>query len=297
MTLKELRDKENLSGRTYNICRYSNLLSLNDILLFFHNNKTFKKIRNCGVKSEKELLTICSKYQILIDDLPSNNSKSIEMEQSFSVLLNNETSYNVFLKDVKYLYDNLKIKSKNIISSIINSDIFNVNEFIRLTVFIPLDFKDVRSCGTKTAKELDWFRIQVKSLIEDRKDKSITPGEMVLDELSRIIGFTKENYENLLWLIDKKELNILYLIDRFVLTSSKFKTKDRAIFNLILKRNKNTEDNELYLQLAKSLGLTRERIRQLAVKFKNQSYKKFQFLTNYFVFSFNLMENQYATTL
>lgn len=290
MTLKELRDKENLSVRTYNICRYSNLLTLNDILLFFHYHKSFKKIRNCGVKSEKELLNICSKYQIVLDDLPSNDSKSTEIEQSFRILLNNESSFRVFLKDVEYLYENLRIKSKNIISSIIKSDTFDVNEFIQITVFNPLDFKDVRSCGTKTAKELDWFRLQVKSLIEDRKDKSITPGEIVLDELRRIIGFTIENDENLLWLIDKKELNILYLIDRFILTSSKFKTKDRAIFNLMLKRNKNTDDNELYLKLANSLGLTRERVRQLSVKFKNQSHKKFQFLTNNFVFSYNLME-------
>lgn len=290
MTLEELQISEGLSVRTYNVCRYSGLNTLNDILLFLEHNKTFKKIRNCGVKSEKELLNICGKYKINVEVLPSNYSKSLEIERSYNVLLKNGTGFRVFLKEVEDLYCDLSIKAKNTISSIIVSDTFDVNEFIRSSLFLPLDFKDVRSCGTKTARELNWFRLQVKSLIEERKDKLFTPQAIILDELRRILGFQNNNDENLLGLIERNELNVLYLIDRFVLDSSKFKTNDRAIFNLILKRNKNIDDNELYLQLSKSLGLTRERVRQLSVKFKNQTYKKFHFLSNFFEFSFDLME-------
>ena len=45
----------------------------------------------------------------------------------------------------------------------------------------------------------------------------------------------------------------------------------------------------IILNSAASLS-NKESLFSLSVKFKNQSYQKFQFLTNYFVFSFNLME-------
>lgn len=288
MTLKELCTKENLSVRTYNVCRRANLMCLDDILIFYTINRTFKIIYNCGIKTESELINICNKYIIDIDNFKLVNPQFQEIEKAFNILCQNTTSFQIFQKDTIDLFEGLSYKSKNTLLKIFEDEKFNVIDFVSKTLLLKYEFNIIRSCGVKTANELNYFREQVKNLIENSKEKKITANEIVLDELQRILGFTNDDY--LLSLIDKSELNILYLLDRLVLQSSKFKTIDRAIFNLILKRNKLIDDNELYIQLANSIGLTRERIRQITVKFKNHSFKKFLFLTNYFSYSFDLNE-------
>ena len=61
--LNELMEIENLSIRSYNICLYSDLLMLKDILTFQNMHGDFKKLRNCGKISNQELIDVCNKYK------------------------------------------------------------------------------------------------------------------------------------------------------------------------------------------------------------------------------------------
>ena len=232
MTLDQLKTVENLNIRTYNVCRYSGFKNIEDILLFQANKKSFKHLRNCGTKCENELTRVCAKYSDYSLILQSKLNLNHKFKDSFDTLRSNQLNFEIFNKEVLLTFESLTFKSRNTLIKLFENEIFNVVDFVNKTILVGFEFYNIWSCGAKTVKELNWFREYVKWLIEDRKDKSITPGEFILDELRRIIGFTKENDDNLLRLIDKKELNILYLIDRFVLTSLKFKTIDRAIFNL-----------------------------------------------------------------
>jgi hypothetical protein len=63
ISIKDLAEIEDLSVRTINICYFTDLHSLNQILRFYETHKSFKNIRNCGAKSEKELIELCEKYR------------------------------------------------------------------------------------------------------------------------------------------------------------------------------------------------------------------------------------------
>jgi hypothetical protein len=79
--IEELKRFENLSERTKNVCLKGSLDNLNKILLYYLKNGNFKKIRNCGEKTNKELIRLSEKYIALygvtIDDLEVSEESEI----------------------------------------------------------------------------------------------------------------------------------------------------------------------------------------------------------------------------
>jgi hypothetical protein len=61
-SIEKLAEIENLAVRGYNACKYYNLLTLSDLLDYYKENGHFLSVRNCGRKSNDELITICKKY-------------------------------------------------------------------------------------------------------------------------------------------------------------------------------------------------------------------------------------------
>lgn len=62
VSLEDLQEKNGLSVRAYNVCRYSNLLNLNDILYYYQEYGCFIRLRNCGRKTDTELVLLCMNY-------------------------------------------------------------------------------------------------------------------------------------------------------------------------------------------------------------------------------------------
>src|SRR5690606_41088808 len=63
MTIDEIYKKEEISVRSYHVCKYNELHSVSDLKKYYHKNKSFDKLRNCGTKSNEELINICNKFQ------------------------------------------------------------------------------------------------------------------------------------------------------------------------------------------------------------------------------------------
>lgn len=74
--IEELKKIENLSERTKNVCLEGSLDTLYKILYYFLERGTFRDIRNCGVKTDEELIATSKKYLALsnltLDDLRMN---------------------------------------------------------------------------------------------------------------------------------------------------------------------------------------------------------------------------------
>ncbi len=64
-TIKELYIKNEINSRVYNICRYNNINTIEDLVNYFAQNGTFKKIRNNGKISNTKLEYLCNKYSKL----------------------------------------------------------------------------------------------------------------------------------------------------------------------------------------------------------------------------------------
>jgi len=62
ISLNEIKKRELLSVRTINVCEYSRLYSLELIIKYYLANASFLRLRNCGPKSNEELISFCEKY-------------------------------------------------------------------------------------------------------------------------------------------------------------------------------------------------------------------------------------------
>jgi len=79
--IEEIKQTENLSERTKNVCLKGSLDTLYKILAYFLKNENFKKIRNCGEKTNQELIALSKKYiaayDIDLDNLEMNDENII----------------------------------------------------------------------------------------------------------------------------------------------------------------------------------------------------------------------------
>lgn len=74
--IEELKSINNLSERTKNVCLEGSLDTLYKILYYFLERGTFRDIRNCGLKTDLELIHLSQKYLassgLTLDDLRMN---------------------------------------------------------------------------------------------------------------------------------------------------------------------------------------------------------------------------------
>jgi len=74
--IEELKRMENLSERTKNVCLEGSLDTLFKILYYFLEQNTFRDIRNCGLKTDMELINLSKKYLsisgLTLEDLRMN---------------------------------------------------------------------------------------------------------------------------------------------------------------------------------------------------------------------------------
>ena len=79
--IEEIKLSEDLSERTKNVCLKGSLDTLYKILAYYLKNENFKKIRNCGEKTNLELITLAKKYiaayDINLDNLEMNDENII----------------------------------------------------------------------------------------------------------------------------------------------------------------------------------------------------------------------------
>ena len=63
ISLEQLTKIENLSVRSSNVCEWNELNDLTAILSYYWENNDFLGLRNCGQKSNIELIELCKRYE------------------------------------------------------------------------------------------------------------------------------------------------------------------------------------------------------------------------------------------
>ena len=62
ITLEQFRDSGQLSVRSYNACIYSGIENIVDLKVYYEEYRSFKHLRNCGLKSQTELFAVLNEY-------------------------------------------------------------------------------------------------------------------------------------------------------------------------------------------------------------------------------------------
>ncbi len=276
MSLEEIYNKNDLSIRTYNICKYNDLLDIAAIVIHFEKYNTFINLRNCGRKSNSELKELCENYK--------------------KTLIINEVS---FIDDEKALYkniiDNLSISKRLLINNFIQINTLNLSNRSNnaISIYLEYNFKaknfyekildnqtfkieSLQNIGDLSLKELSTYIETIKKFII-----SVFENEDI-DEISKI------NIEYLLQTTfaitnipsDVLSSNSIFKICEYLIYShSFFDKKINEVINKTIKISQSQPDLT-FDNIAKELDFSRERIRQIRSISFDKLFNKLTFLKN-----------------
>lgn len=275
MTIEEIYKKEEISVRSYHVCKNNNLNTVKDLKEYFFVRKTFENLRNCGRKSNEELIEICNKYQNTYFEEVNVEKKEnplkkiiygltrVQREVVNSFILINTNSLSVRSKNAISLHLKGNLRIKNFAEKILISDKFKVS--------------NIKNVGAKCVPELEIYILIVKDfLIEVNQSK----------EEKRLISL-KNNF-----LIQRTfsisnipsailETESIFLLTDFLLNENALYDKNQTI---IAKKSFNLYDNQENLTLEEIAGLinlTRERVRQIRKVCLDELFTKLLFIQNF----------------
>ena len=266
ISLQDLSAIENLSVRSRNVCEWSNLNDILSILHYYWDNNDFSNLRNCGQKSNTELIGLCKKYE----DFLVNSQQFLAAQETENPILQKIDSLTVRQKKIlnniiESQASALSVRSSNALNHYLDSQL-SIRGLKKALADRNFNIKNLRNIGAKSEKELRLFLTNIKEQIEIisifEKEEELTIelfnsiltskfclSPTILAEIGR-----DYNYSNGLPIF--KTLHVL--IKNEIL----FDHRDKKIFEKGLKYKNNSKVYSTD-EIAKSLDLTKERIRQV----------------------------------
>lgn len=281
-----LINHENVSNRSHNVCIDNNLTDIQSIIAFYWTHRSFTSLRNCGQKSNLELINLSKKYEIYFeqpnellnkDRNPSNpiidkvNSLTIKQKQIINnLLVARFNDLSVRSKNALNSYLGHDITLKNLISSIFSDTTFNVN--------------NIRNVGEKSKVELNILLEGIQEQIEiasNYQDESEIELKLLKTFLIKNFSLNEIIINKVLGDLDLSNgLPIFKVIKALVDNDIIFEQKEKYLFYSEFCSIEKKDFKSLN-QLSLKLGITRERVRQIRKQFLTQFDSYFKFLTNY----------------
>lgn len=272
ISLIKLADVERLSVRATNVCKSINLHTLSEILKYYQEKGSFKDVKNCGRRTAEELEVLCKKYKKISTEVVKDNTIS-------NINNLNPKKISIVKKHADFLISNLSIRAKNCIISLEPES--DTLKLIGVILQPDFDFYRVRNAGEKTVKELEELKKRVQDLIlqikflEDVKI-SIEYGKLLIKTTISQYGLYDENIIDRI--IDQNGKVKLFQLMYILLESNEIvKPYEKKIFAEIFFENEEISR----FQKEKKPGITKERIRQLKIRLKEDLKNRLNFLTNF----------------
>lgn len=276
MTIDEIYKEEKLSIRSYHACKYNEIDTVYDLIKYFKKNQTFTKFRNCGRKSNEELIDLCSKFQdqyseskepIIKKENPLKNIISeltrVQREVINSFILVNTNSLSVRSKNAIVLHLKKNLKIKNFAEKILLSDSFNA--------------KYIKNVGAKCVPEIEIYISIIKEFLIEVSQSNDEKHLISLKNnflIQHTFSTSKIPSEIL-------ETESIFLLTDFLLNQNfLFNESQTNIVKTALKIYKNQKELTLD-DIAEKVNLTRERVRQIRVTSLEELFKKLLFIKNF----------------
>lgn len=280
-TLEQLAEIEQLEVRSYNACKYFSLDTLREIIYYYKKNGDFLKVRNCGRKSNDELINVCTKYEgFFIDELITQ----IEEENKNPIVTKIEELKVRQKKIVNNLiissFNDLSVRSSNALKKYLGGEI-NLKGFKSLFSERNFELTDLRNVGKKSINEIHNFLDLIKEQIEIIS-VFVNEDELIVeffnsflmrtfDASPKVLSEIGKNYNFSNGLPIFKTINVL--INRNIL----FEPKKKELFKKGLMYY-NMDSFSSLKELSKIQGLTPERIRQKRKLIYDSLYSRLSFL-------------------
>ena len=275
MTIDDAYYNEEISIRSYNVCINNDLKELSEILKYYRENGSFENLRNCGKKSNLELISLCLKY----GDYDENHTSTHSTEERQIVkIINNltriqEDVVNRFIEiDVK----NLSIRGNNSLSYFLNKDLNIRNICNRILINEKFNFKDLKNVGEKTVEELKSFFdsiidfVEKVTLVENENELIALRNRFFLEKTFSISTISNE-------IINSQ--SIFSLIDYLIINDVILEKNQNLIFQKAFKIYLNQPELTLN-DIAEELNISKERVRQLRKVVFESLFIKLKFVRN-----------------
>jgi len=165
MTLKEIYSNNEISARAFNTCVDNKIKTISELREIYSNYGSFKPIRNCGEKTNLELISICLKYfdDNEIKGLKDLNSDEVPIQIMITSL--NQNQQNLINNYIVENYSKLSHRTKIGLETFLEGEI-SLNGFFE-NIFSKESFKPSKltNLGIKSIPELETYIKGVESYI------------------------------------------------------------------------------------------------------------------------------------
>jgi len=256
MKIEEIYHSEDISVRSFNVCKDNDLNDLTAILKHYRKYSTFGNLRNCGRKSNEDLKALCLKYS---ENGSNQFSEYINPENKLITTIANLTRFHrdIVNSFIEINANNLSNRSKNAIISFLNKNIKIRNISERILNNDRFNFQDIKNVGTKTVKELKSFIHNITEFIEKvaeverEKDLVALRNRFFIEKTFSITSIPNEILES---------QSIFSLVDFLLSKNVIFDKNENTIFQKAFKIYNNQPEITLD-DIAKEINISRERVR------------------------------------
>ena len=234
MTIDEIYQGGNLSTRSHDICKKNKIKTITDLTFYYKDCESFKKLKGCGEKSNKELIKLYSDFQgVLITE----NIKIIE-----NVFVNKIEDLNQLQK--KLINDFITFYPSRLNLSSINAlNIYfgkSIKQHFSIEAFVKDDFKEskikniIKEYSPELGKYFDTLRafiVEISKIKEEKKilssyNRFLFKNISGLDEIPCEISDSQSVIEIFNFFISDYVFESARKNDIFVLTLNVFKNQD-----------------------------------------------------------------------
>lgn len=306
ISLEELTEVEGLSARAKNLCEDNYLIDINTILDFYYWNHGFSKLRNCGFKSNEELINICLKYEKkVIKTEPREENEKVKYEEIYTTTKSDKIGFltSKQKQTLNNLIDSqvneLSARSLNALTSYLGDDI-SLKSIKPILTFQDKEIKRIHNIGEKTVEEIkdliNYVNEQIEFILSTENENKLSINlfntfltrkfylkPSIIEEIT--VG---HDFSNGLLIFR----TLKFLIDNEIL----FDRKEKEIFISGFNYFNNSTVKILNEQGAK-LNVTRERARQIRLKIFQNLSNKFSFLKRFELDAFNLYGLDYTNEI
>lgn len=279
MTIDEIYKKGNLSIRSYHVCKYNDIETIFDLKKYFIIYKSFVKFRNCGRKSDEELIKLCNSYYLEEVDLFDNEIQEKVLENPIKKTINRLTRVQreVINSFILITTNSLSVRSKNAIILHLKKNLKVKNFAERILISNSFNVKNIKNVGKKCVPEIEIYISIIKDFLievsqsDDEKHLISLKNNFLIQRTFSISKIPSEILES----------ESIFLLTDFLLNQNVLYDETQTI--IVKKAFKIYQDQkELTLDdIANEVNLTRERVRQIRKICLDDLFSKLLFIQNF----------------
>lgn len=293
MELREFAKYFSLSERAYNICQNNGLDTLDALLDYYRRHSSFKNLRNCGDKTNLELIEICKNHSTIGFIEPINES-SRSFESIYQQIKQSNDKWIYIESLANTLYQHLSVRAKNACLTLIGSrsfDLFDLDSYVSYSILEPTDWYHQRNVGKKTANELNNFDQLLKTKITEVESMTLDEIDLIILKLEQNLKLKLSTNESLIENLRTKKLDLIQFFNNYILISEINSYVEKEIICYILNEGCHESLMLSKEEVSKKLRITTERVRQLSIKLGEQFSIRFSFIKELFPYCYDLASN------